>query len=78
MAYGPWPEVGRATPDLDGPYAWLWLGWLEHLCRESYSGFIVLTVGNEWFSVETDNNTWDDDNCDSYLVALVSALEASR
>jgi len=55
------------------------LGSLMAVVREAYKGKIVITRGNGWAAVETDERDFD---CDSgspieFMEALITALEAS-
>jgi hypothetical protein len=52
-------------------------GCLSALLKEWCGGKCVVMDGNGWWSVETDTQTWDDDNTGSLTEALVSALEAA-
>lgn len=53
------------------------LGTLISQVQERYGGFIVISLGSGWWSIETDANTWDNDNTGSPIDALVAALEAA-
>ena len=62
------------VPDFIDPAT---LGCVMSLVRKAYANAVVITLGNGWWSVETDNHRWDQDNTTSFQEALVRALEAA-
>jgi hypothetical protein len=66
-AYDDWPVI----PDLTDPAT---VGCLLALVREAWNFLVVISLGNGWWSVQTDYKDWDQDNTDSFLDALVAAL----
>jgi hypothetical protein len=62
-------------PDLTDPAT---LGCLVDLVRKAYDNKVVISIGNDWWSVETDLRYWDQDNTDSFLRAIVFALESAN
>jgi hypothetical protein len=74
---GSFPEAGSAypfLPDLTDPAT---LGCVMSLVWKAYANAVVITQGNDWWSVETDNHRWDQDNTTSFQEALIAALEAA-
>lgn len=61
------------TPDLTDPAT---LGCLISLIQESYNKKIVVSIGNGWWSIQTDYQDWDQDNTSSILEALTLAMES--
>jgi hypothetical protein len=54
------------------------LGVLLRQVREAHAGYIVISEGRGWWSVETEDSRWDNDNTASLVEALVAALEAAK
>ena len=73
--YGFLSEVPFALPALDDPAT---LGCLLTLVREAYANAVVITQGNDWWTVETDHYHWNEVNTASFQEALIAALEAAK
>ena len=67
------PATDGPIPDLSDPAT---LGCLQALVREAHDGAVVITEGNGWWSVETEDTTRDGDDLPSFAHGLVWALEA--
>ena len=52
-------------------------GCVVELLQGAYGGKIVVTQGNGWWSVETEERRWDNDSTSSLDDGLVLALAAS-
>lgn len=67
-------DVVGFLPDITDPAT---LGCLISLIQKTYKNKVVISIGNGWWSVQTDYKDWDQDNTDSFLDALVSVLETA-
>lgn len=52
-------------------------GCVVTLIQGAYGGKIVVTQGNGWWSIETEERRWDNDSAPSFEDGLVLALAAS-
>ena len=71
---GEWDADMTALPDLTDPAT---LGCLLALVREAWRDHIVAKFGNGWWELETDGARWDDATTQSFVEALVAALESA-
>ena len=66
--------IAGLLPDLTDPAT---LGCLLSLVREAWRDHIVAKFGNGWWELETDGARWDDATTQSFVEALVAALESA-
>lgn len=65
-------RMGNPFPDINDPAT---LGCLISLVQEIYNKKIVVSIGNGWWSIQTDYKDWDQDNTSSILEGLILAME---
>lgn len=69
-----WVLAEDLVPDLSDAAT---KGCVMQLLREMWGGKIVITWGNGWWSIETEEVTWDNDLLPSFESGLLAAMEAA-